>query len=128
MTPFGIYLESLRRSRGLRQKQLAFALGVRDGYISAMEKGWRGPPTKGIVKKLIESLKLSEQEQKQLLDSIDQSQTIRRLPKDVSPKECTFIRDLWQRLGTINEDQLLAMSIVLKMNQGGVNSQPNRRI
>lgn len=45
MTPFGLYLESLRRSRGLRQKQLAFALGVRDGYISAMEKGWRGRPS-----------------------------------------------------------------------------------
>jgi len=38
MTPFGLYLESLRRSCQLQQVQLADHLGVNVCYVSVMER------------------------------------------------------------------------------------------
>lgn len=44
MTPLGLALESFRRSRGLQQNSLALSAGIRPCYLSAMEKGKKGPP------------------------------------------------------------------------------------
>ncbi len=46
MTPFGLFLESLRRSRQLQQVQLAHRLGVNPCYVSSIESGKKGPPSK----------------------------------------------------------------------------------
>lgn len=53
MTPFGERLRQLRKARGLSQKEMAVALGVSAGYLSALEHGRRGAPSWALVQKAI---------------------------------------------------------------------------
>lgn len=123
MTPFAIYFEKLRKVRGLQQKQVADVLGITACYVSAMEKGKKGPPTNKVIKKIIEVFRLNEDQQKELWLAVEQSMPVRRLPKNISMQEFAFIKDLWERLGTLSEEQLIIMSTTLKVNQSSDNSQ-----
>lgn len=49
MTPFGRRLRELRARRGVTQAQMAAALGVTAGYLSALENGHRGRPNFAFV-------------------------------------------------------------------------------
>lgn len=49
MTPFGERLRALRQARGQTAKQLAAALGVTPAYLSALEHGHRGRPSRRFV-------------------------------------------------------------------------------
>ena len=49
MTPFGERLRALRRSRGETGRTLAKALGVSAAYLSALEHGHRGRPSRRLV-------------------------------------------------------------------------------
>jgi transcriptional regulator with XRE-family HTH domain len=49
VTPFGSKLRELRKSHGLRQKDLAASLGVSSAYLSALEHGKRGRPSWHLV-------------------------------------------------------------------------------
>ncbi len=46
MTPFGRRLRELRRAKGVTLKEMAAALGVSSAYLSALEHGHRGRPTR----------------------------------------------------------------------------------
>ena len=49
MTPFGHKLRQLRAARKMTLKDLAKALHVTPAYLSALENGKRGKPSKGLV-------------------------------------------------------------------------------
>ena len=49
MPPFGQKLRQLRAARGMTLKDLAKALHVTPAYLSALENGRRGKPSKGLV-------------------------------------------------------------------------------
>lgn len=49
MTPFGLKLRQLRAARNMTLKDLAKALHVTPAYLSALENGKRGKPSKGLV-------------------------------------------------------------------------------
>lgn len=49
MTPFGERLRALRKSRGETARALAQALGVSPAYLSALEHGHRGRPSRRLV-------------------------------------------------------------------------------
>lgn len=49
MTPFGERLRALRRSRGETGRFLAKTLGVSAAYLSALEHGHRGRPSRRLV-------------------------------------------------------------------------------
>lgn len=53
MTPFGERVRELRRTRGVSQKQMAYAIGVSPAYLSALEHGRRGTPPWSLVQKII---------------------------------------------------------------------------
>ncbi len=115
MTPFGQFLESLRRSRHLQQKQLAAMLNVNSCYVSAMERGKKGPPSKSILDKLINVFELDDEEQLLLWDSVDQSQATIRLPKDATVEEYALMRDLRLHLGSLSTEQIDIIRKILKM-------------
>lgn len=117
MTPFGLYLEHLRRSRGLQQQQLADQLHVAPCYISAIEKGRKGPPTSKIVDALIDALALNDQESRKLKMAAECSQRQRRIPGQTGIHEYSLIHLLWQRLGTLSEAETQALSSVLEINK-----------
>lgn len=116
MTPFGLYLESLRRSRQLQQVQLADHLGVNACYVSSMENGKKGPPSKGVLNKLIASLDLNEEEQETLWDKVDQSQRTVRLPDNATLEEYALMRDLRDHLGAMSSDKVNVIRNILNMD------------
>jgi len=53
VTPFGERIRSLRRERGIAQRDMAGAIGVSPAYLSALEHGRRGVPNWAMVQKII---------------------------------------------------------------------------
>ena len=53
MTPFGEKVRTLRRERGIAQRDMAAAIGVSPAYLSALEHGRRGVPNWAMVQKII---------------------------------------------------------------------------
>jgi 8-oxo-dGTP pyrophosphatase MutT (NUDIX family)/DNA-binding XRE family transcriptional regulator len=49
VTPFGQRLRALRQERGESARQLAASLGVTPAYLSALERGHRGRPSRRLV-------------------------------------------------------------------------------
>ena len=49
MTPFGEKLVALRDQRGWNQKKMAEKLGVSQAYLSALENGQRGKPSRRLL-------------------------------------------------------------------------------
>lgn len=125
MTPFGEYLEKLRRSRNLQQKQIADLMGVNPCYVSTLEKGRKGPPSEQILKQLIKNLKMSEHEQNGLWRSVALSELTYRLPNNMCKEEFEFMYELRSHLGTLSQDQLMIMQSTLKL--GGINTQERQR-
>lgn len=117
MTPFGSYLESLRRSRRLKQKQLAALLQVNACYVSAMESGKKGPPGDRVLQRLIESLALNADESNKLWEYVDQSQRTFRLPDDMALEEYALASHFRKRLGSLDKNQIAAIDAVLRMGQ-----------
>ncbi|BCO11650.1 helix-turn-helix transcriptional regulator [Aeromonas veronii] len=120
MTPFGLYLENLRRSRRIQQKQLADLMGINPCYVSTLERGRKGPPSAEVLNRLIKNLNLSRDEQEGLWRAAELSEMTFRLPEGMSQDEFEMVHDLRNHLGTLNEDQVLIIRKVLGL---GVNSQ-----
>lgn len=53
MTPFGAKIRALRQSRGIRQSDMAAAIGVSSAYLSALEHGKRGRPSWHVIQRVI---------------------------------------------------------------------------
>jgi len=117
MTPFGYYLETLRRSRGLQQKQVAGLLDINPCYISAMEKGRKGPPTSPILKKLVTALELNEEEENLLHKYVEQSSRTFRLPTNMALAEYALVHELKQSLGSLSNEQIAIINNALRIRK-----------
>ena len=63
---FGRVLGGLRRKYGLLQKQVAGNSGFTPSYIAALEGGRRPPPSAEALKKIVNAIGASEQEEERL--------------------------------------------------------------
>ncbi len=113
MTPFGNTLSKLRRSRKLQQRQLAESIGVQPCYISAIEGGKKGPPSKQVLEKIFDSLELTFEETQSLQATIKPSEKVFRLPDSVSLEEYAFLWELRQRIGSLSSEELSIMTNTL---------------
>ena len=52
MTPFGMKVRELRKTRKITLKEMAEELGVSSAYFSALEHGHRGKPGSGLVQQI----------------------------------------------------------------------------
>lgn len=118
MTPFGTYLEHLRRKRRIQQKQLADLIGINPCYVSALERGRKGPPSTAVLRRLIKNLNLSRNEQERLWHSVELSEMTFRLPDGMSQDEFEMVHDLKSHLGTLSGDQVLIIRKVLGLGTG----------
>lgn len=116
MTPFGLYLESLRRSRQLQQVQMADLLGVNSCYISSIESGKKGPPSNQIIEKLISKLELDKDEQEILWDKVDESQRTVRLPDNATIEEYALMRDIRRHLGALSSQKIGIIRNILDLD------------
>ncbi len=121
MTPFGIYLEQLRRSRGLQQQQLAALVGINGCYLSNLENGRKGPPSMEVISALIMALELSPHEENELKTRQRQSKQKREMPRSAGLHEYALVEQLWERLGTLSvaETEALTKVLLLKNDQRG---------
>jgi transcriptional regulator with XRE-family HTH domain len=115
MTPFGNALSQLRRSRKLQQRELAERIGVQPCYVSALEGGKKGPPSKAVLHNIFESLELTPEEIQSMERTIGPSERVFRVPDRVSLEECAFLWELRQRLGSLSGEELAIMTNALRL-------------
>lgn len=76
MSPFASLLHTTRMKYGICQEALADLIGYEQTYISALERGTKGPPTEEFVKKLISKLNLPVDEQNRLQEALAASNRV----------------------------------------------------
>ncbi len=76
MTPFGRKVREHRAIRGISLKKMATDLGVSSAYFSALEHGYRGRPSSGLVAQICGYFELMW----------DESEEIRRLSELSHPR------------------------------------------
>ncbi len=87
MTPFGLGLRQLRRQHGVRQMDMAENLGLSAAYLSALEHGNRGQPSRGLVDQICAYFNLIW----------DEAEALHRLAQLSDPKVVVDTRDLSAR-------------------------------
>lgn len=115
MSPFARYLKTLRLARGLKQKELAFHLGYEPSYLSALERGEKGPPKEDFVGRLIRGLALDEEEQAQLRQAVATSRRQIWLPAQASEREYALIHQLEPQLGHLDPVQIQLIGLALSI-------------
>lgn len=117
MTPFGERLEQIRRSRGLKQVELAELIDVKASYVSVLERGFKGAPSKFVLKKIIDKLKLSEKEKSLLLHDAAITDFSFKIPPGTTRSEFELLHKLKEHLGSLSDQQVLVMKTILEMGK-----------
>lgn len=110
MTPFGEKLRAIRAGRGLALKDMAAGLQVSPAYLSAMEHGRRGKPSRRFVHRVCQFLGIIWDEAEELQQLADLSHP--RVVVDtagLSVKATLFANLLAARIATLEEDRLERM-------------------
>jgi transcriptional regulator with XRE-family HTH domain len=113
MSPFASTLKTLRLNRGLLQKDAADLLGYEQSYISGLENGQKSPPKNGFIQKLIKIYQLSDKEQQLLNDSLEQSKSIYRLPKNASLDGYLIFQALEKQITRLGRNEMHLIKIAL---------------
>lgn len=104
---------------------MADLLNINSCYVSAIENGKKGPPSKSVLQKLITELGLDEEEQVLLWDYVDQSKRTIRLPDNATAEEYSLMRDMQKHLGSLSIEQIMIIQNTLKL---GGNTRMKPRI
>lgn len=115
MTPFGEHLGTLRRTRRLKQRQLAGLLEVSPCYISALETGAKPPPSKEVLDRLIAAMSLTKEEERAFWRAVELSSLTIQVSKDLSQEEYEFLDQLRACLGSLCVEQLAIMQGALNL-------------
>lgn len=115
MSPFAVFLKDLRRTRGYKQKALAHHLGYEPSYLSALERGTKGPPREDFTNRLIKGLNLDEAEQEQLHSALRASRRHFSLPAMASEREYALMHRLEAQLGRLHATQMELIEIALSL-------------
>ncbi len=65
---FGEYVRKKRLEKGINLRKMAEILGIVPAYMSDIENGRRYPPDKEKIAKIVETLGLSQEEERELYD------------------------------------------------------------
>lgn len=117
MNPFAHFLKQIRGKRGYRQKELAHRLGYEPSYLSALERGEKGPPRRDFITRLIRGLSLDEEEQATLDEALKSSRRQFSIPRCASDTEFEMVHQLVPKLGNLKPLQIQLIQIALSMPQ-----------
>lgn len=128
-SPFSVFFHDLRLQSGLRQQELAERIGYEQAYVSAVELGKKNP-SEEFLRRLVNSLALSEQDQDALWQSVKESQRKYVLPVEVSTDTYRLCFELWSQIDRLRPAQIRLIREVLRIYDqgGGQERNPNRRI
>jgi transcriptional regulator with XRE-family HTH domain len=125
MTPFGEKLRAIRAARGLALKDMAAGLQVSPAYLSAMEHGRRGKPSRRFVHRVCQFLGIIWDEAEELQRLADLSHP--RVVVDtagLSVKATLFANLLASRIGDLEEDKLDGLLREIDSVAGGPPGRP----
>ncbi len=107
MTPFGEKLRAIRAARGLALKDMAAGLQVSPAYLSAMEHGRRGKPSRRFVHRVCQFLGIiwDEAEELQRLADISHPRVVVDTA-GLSVKATLFANLLAERIAGLDDAQL----------------------
>ncbi len=117
MTPFGRRMRELRAARGVTLQQMAAALDVSPAYLSALEHGRRGRPSRTRVHQVCQFFNV-------VWDEADELQRLARMShprvtvdtSGLSPEATEFANELAQRIRKLSRDKVKALLEELKDN------------
>lgn len=115
MSPFARRLGEFRKARRLKQKDLAEQLGYEQSYLSALEVGIKGPPTKEFVEKLANAFRLSEDEAEEIRASAVESDRKLTIPADSDEQVYRLVHEMRQKICTLLPSQVSMMMEILSM-------------
>ncbi|MDB5335951.1 MAG: DNA-binding protein [Planctomycetaceae bacterium] len=116
MTPFGLFLQDLRREKNLAQKQLAGMLGIDQSYLSGLESGRKGAPPPAVVLRLRDALSLNERDAIGLQHAAEQSRRKLEIPIAAAPSEYALVHFMFGKLGHLRPGQVRAIQEILSLN------------
>ena len=119
MTPFGERLRALRRSRGETARALAQALGVSPAYLSALEHGHRGRPSRRLVELICQHYGIIW----------DEAEALQRLARSshprvvidtsgLSPEHVALANELAATIRTLSEGEATELLTRLRRDRG----------
>jgi transcriptional regulator with XRE-family HTH domain len=115
VSPFSRFLKLIRLKRGFRQKQLALHLGYEPSYLSALERGEKGPPRDDFIARLIRGLSLNQHEQVELEEALKSSRRQFSIPRSATDSEFQLVHQLVPKLGNLNQLQIQLIQIALSI-------------
>lgn len=115
MTPIAVYLQDLRRSRQMRQKEMAFLLEIDVTYLSAIENGRKSPPKIVFFERLAAKLDLNNDEARQLYLAVQYSQQRYLMPVEAQPREYELVWNIMNAIGKLKPGQINVIDEVLKL-------------
>ena len=107
MTPFGEKLLSLREQRGWTQKKMAEKLGVSAAFLSALENGQRGKPSRRLLHAICQTFGIIWDEADALADLAAASHPVVKLnTRGLSATHTRFAHALAGKIAELPEEQL----------------------
>lgn len=115
MTPFGRRLRELRARRGVTLQHMAAALDVSPAYLSALEHGRRGRPSRTRVHQICQFFNI-------VWDEADELQRLARMShpritvdtSGLTPEATELANELAQRIRNLPRDKVKALLETLK--------------
>jgi len=115
MTPFGRKIRALRASRGVKLQDMAAALGVSTSYLSALEHGRRGRPSRTRVHEICQFFNL-------VWDEADELQRLARIShpritvdtSGLSPEATELANELASRIRKLPAEKVKGLLALLK--------------
>ena len=115
MTPFGRRMRQLRAANGTTLQQMAAALDVSPAYLSALEHGRRGRPSRTRVHQICQYFNI-------VWDEADELQRLARMShprvtvdtSGLTPEATELANELAQRIRNLPRDKVRALLETLK--------------
>ncbi|MBS6362565.1 helix-turn-helix transcriptional regulator [Burkholderia sp.] len=117
MSPFSERLRALRLRYGVRQMDLAEAIGFEQSYISAIELGIKGPPSIEFVERVSAHLRLSDDEDSSLREALQLSTRHFSIPQTASADVFRLCSELWRELDRLTDTQIRVIRDVIALRQ-----------
>lgn len=115
MTPVGRKIRTLRESRGVNLQDMSTALGVSTSYLSALEHGRRGRPSRTRIHEICQFFNL-------VWDEADELQRLARIShprvtvdtSGLSPETTELANELAQRIRKLPTEKVKGLLAALK--------------
>ncbi|NTY41460.1 helix-turn-helix transcriptional regulator [Burkholderia diffusa] len=124
MSPFSVALRQLRAEYDVAQGELANRLGLRQSYISQLERGTKLPKDKDLVRKIVQALQLRPEEEASLWQAFQASRKFDFPPSDAPAAAYRYFAKLSDALPRLSTADFNTLSTFL--DSVGDDNDPNK--